>query len=420
MVQSTEAGSDSRDDAGADDAGADDTRDGGPYWDPYDVDIDADPYGVWQRLRDEAPVYRNERFDFWALSRFDDIEAAHRDPATYSSAHGTVLEMMTERPYPGSMMIFMDPPEHTRLRSLVSRAFTPRRIGSLEDRIRGFARDLLDAWVPGEPFDFVQQFGARLPSMVISSLFGVPAGDQEHVRHLIDTVFHLDPDHGMINDIAFAARIELHEYLLDQLRQRVAHRTDDMLTALVEAELDEDGVTRRLTLEESAEFANLLISAGTETVARLLGWASVLLARHPDQRADLAAEPSLVPNAIEELLRYEAPSPVNGRWTTRDVELHGSTIPAGSKVLLITGSAGRDEGKYPDADRFDVRRQFDHHVSFGYGIHFCLGAALARMEGRIGLEEVLARHPAWEVDEARAVRLHTSTVRGWVNVPVTA
>lgn len=372
-------------------------------------------------MRDEAPAYHNDRFGFWALSRFADVEAAHRDAGTFSSAHGTVLEMMSDRPYPGSMMIFMDPPEHTRLRTLVSRAFTPRRIGALEDRVRAIAVQLLEAWEPGATFDFVQQFAARLPSMVISSMFGVPPSDQEHVRHLIDTVFHLDPEKGMVNDIAFGARIELHQYLLDQLAERAARPTDDMLTALLESEIvGDDGATRRLTAVESAEFANLLISAGTETVARLLGWAAVTLHRHPDQRAELAADPSLIPNAIEELLRYDAPSPVNGRWTTRDVELHGTTIPEGSKVLLLAGSAGRDERKYPDADRFDIHRRFDHHVSFGYGIHFCIGAALARMEGRIGLEEALRRHPGWVVDEANAVQQHTSTVRGWVHVPVSA
>jgi cytochrome P450 len=194
-----------------------------------------------------------------------------------------------------------------------------------------------------------------------------------------------------------------------------------MLTDLVEAELtDADGTTRRLTIREATDFADLIISAGTETVARLLGWAAVLLDRYPDQRTDLAAHPDAIPNAVEELLRYEAPSPVQGRWLTRDIELHGRTVPARSKVLLLTGSAGRDERKYPGAERFDVRRTFDHHVSFGYGIHFCLGAALARLEGRIALEEVLARRPAWTVDHDAAVRLHTSTVRGWVNVPVRA
>jgi cytochrome P450 len=193
-----------------------------------------------------------------------------------------------------------------------------------------------------------------------------------------------------------------------------------MLTDLVQAEItDDDGTTRRLTREESATFAILLISAGTETVARLLGWAAVVLDANPDQRAQLAADPTLIPNAVEELLRFEAPSPVQGRWTTAESQLSGGTIPAGSKVLLLTGSAGRDERKYPDAQRFDIHRAFDHHVSFGYGIHFCIGAALARLEGRVALEETLARFPTWTVDHDRAERLHTSTVRGWVHVPIT-
>jgi cytochrome P450 len=183
---------------------------------------------------------------------------------------------------------------------------------------------------------------------------------------------------------------------------------------------DEDGNPQRLTIKEAAGFANLLISAGTETVARLIGWAGVVLDEHPDQRRALADDPSLIPNAIEELLRYEAPSPVQGRFTTRTIELHGTTIPEGSKVLLLTGSAGRDERKYPDADRFDVRRHFDRQVSFGYGIHFCLGAALARLEGRVALEELLRRHPTWTVDRQAAVRLHTSTVRGWSRLPATS
>ena len=267
----------------------------------------------------------------------------------------------------------------------------------------------------------MQSFGAQLPSMVISALLGVPAEDREHVRHQIDEVFHLDPEHGMINDVSLTAQIELHQYLCTALEDRQASPRDDMLTDLVQAEVtDDSGQTRRLTLEESASFANLLICAGTETVARLLGWAAVMLAEHPDQQAELAADHSLIPNAVEELLRYEAPSPVQGRWLTRDVELHGTTMPADSKVLLLTGSAGRDERKYPDAHRFDIHRSFDHHVSFGYGIHFCLGAALARMEGRIALEETLKRRQGWTVDLDGAVRLHTSTVRGWVNVPVQA
>ena len=389
------------------------------YWDPFDVDIDSNPYGIWTRLRDDAPLYRNDRFDFWALSRFADVEAASTSPRVFSSAHGTVLELMAERPIGGGQMIFMDPPDHTRLRSLVSRAFTPRRMSLLESRIHEFAAGLLDPLVGAGEFDYVQDFGAILPSMVISSLLGVPDADRAYVHQMIDTLFHIEPGVGMINDTAFRARIELFEYMQAQIRERTAAPQDDMLTDLAESELTEpDGSVRRLTDQESTEFALLLIGAGTETVARLLGWSAVLLDAHPDQRADLASDAALLPNAVEELLRYEAPSPVQGRWTTEPVELHGEVVPADSKILLLTGSAGRDDRKYPDADRFDIRRQFDHHVSFGYGVHFCLGAALARMEGRIGIQETLARFPELTVDLDRAQRLHTSTVRGWTNVPV--
>jgi len=390
------------------------------YWDPFDVEIDAHPYGVWQQMRDEAPVYYNDRFDFYALSRFADVEAASKNPKVFSSSHGTVLEIMAEHPVGGGQMIFMDPPDHTQLRSLVSRAFTPRRMSLLEDEIRRIAAGLLDAQAGESSFDYVQDFAATLPSMVISSLLGVPSADRARVHHLIDTMFHIEPGVGMINDISFSARIELFEYLHVELDARRRQPQDDMLTDLVMSEItDADGSVRRLTTQESAEFAILLIGAGTETVARLLGFAAVVLDEHPDQRAELVADPSLISNTIEELLRYEAPSPVQGRWTFEAVELHGITIPAESKVLLLTGSAGRDERKYPDGDRFDIHRTFDHHVSFGYGVHFCLGAALARMEGRIGLEETLIRYPSWQVDYAGAKRLHTSTVRGWTNVPVT-
>jgi cytochrome P450 len=389
------------------------------YWDPFDTEIDADPHPVWRRMRDDAPVYRNERYDFVALSRFADVEAAHRDPGTYSSAHGTVLEMMSPQPMGGGFIIFMDPPDHTQLRALVSRAFTPRRMTQLEARIRELCGELFDQ-AGADTFDYVQSFAARLPAEVIAALIGVPEGDREYVRKYIDQTFHIEPGVGMINDVSLEAQGLLVHYLHEQLVDRQQHPRDDLLTALVEAEItDHDGQLRKLTASESATFANLLISAGTETVARLLGNAAVVLAEHPDQRAELAADPSLLPNAVEELLRYEAPSPVQGRWTTRDVELHGDVVPKHSKVLLLTGSAGRDDRKYEDPDQFDIHRQFDVHVAFGYGIHFCLGAALARLEGRIGLEETLRRYPTWEVHHDRTVRLHTSTVRGYAQVPIT-
>jgi cytochrome P450 len=391
------------------------------YWDPFDTELDAWPYDVWRRMRDEAPVYRNDRYDFWALSRYDDVEAAHRDPATFVSSHGTVLELISDRPMDTGMMIFMDPPEHTHHRSLVSRAFTPRRVNNLEPHIRELCDELLEPWDGSSSFDYVEDFGAQLPSLVITELLGVDLAERKTVKGWIDETFHIEPGVGMVNDRSLRARIKLHEYLMAQIAERRSAPRDDLLTALVQAEVTGgDGVARSLTPEEATQFANLLISAGTETVARLLGWAAVILDEHPDQRRELASDFSLIPNAVEELLRYEAPSPVQGRYTTRDVTLHGTTIPARSKVLLVTGSAGRDERQYPDADRFDIHRHFERHMSFGYGIHFCLGAALARLEGRVALEETLRRHPSWEVDHDAAVRLHTSTVRGWSSVPVTA
>jgi cytochrome P450 len=390
-----------------------------PYWDPLDESLKDDPHPAWRRLRDEAPAYHNEQYGFWALSRFEDVERAHRDPKLYSSAHSTVLEMMTDQAQLEGMMINLDPPEHTVLRRLVSKAFTPRRVAELEEEIRTLCARLLDAQRGTDGFDYVQDFGAQVPANVIAALLGVPPHDREEVRHYIDQIFHIEPGVGMVNDVSATAGLWLIDYIDGQLAERRKHPRDDMLTDLVDAELvDPDGATRRLTPPESAGFGLLIISAGTETVARLLGWAGLLLAMHPDQQADLAKDPSLIPNAVEELLRYESPSPVQGRWLTKEVNLYGQVIPANSKVLLLTGSAGRDERVYPNADQFDVRRKFKLHVAFGYGIHFCLGAALARMEGRIALEETFKRFPTWTVDEERAVPLHTSTVRGYKELPI--
>ncbi|CAO5257654.1 cytochrome P450 [Frankia sp. AgKG'84/4] len=390
------------------------------YYDPYDTEIDAAPHELWRRMRDEAPVYRNDRYDFWALSRHADVDAASRNTKTYSSARGTTLELLSGGGASTGMIIFMDPPEHGRLRALVSRAFTPRRIGLLHEQIRQQCVDLLDPYVGSGGFDFVADFGAELPSRVISALLGVPAVDQPRILNIINTMFHIEPGVGMMNDTAINAMFELHAYLTEQLDERRAHPRDDMLTDLVRAEIDEaDGTKRRLTDEESANFGVLLVSAGTETVARLLGWASVALAAFPDQRQILVDDPSAIPNGVEELLRYEAPSPAQGRWTTRELTLHGVTIPAESKVLLLTGSAGRDERAFANPDVLDVRRRLESHVSFGLGAHYCLGAPLARLEGRIALEEALRRFPTWEVDHDKAERLHTSTVRGYKKVPIT-
>ncbi|MBU3700474.1 MAG: cytochrome P450 [Acidimicrobiia bacterium] len=390
------------------------------HWDPYDTVLDDDPHPTWKRMRDEAPVYRNDHFDFWALSRFADVEAASRDTATFSSSHGTVLELMGPHMVGSGQMIFMDPPEHTMYRQLVSRAFTPRRMAMLDDHVRDVSAELLDGLSGRATFDYVQDFAAQLPSRIISRLVGVPEDEREEQRINIDEMFHIDPERGMINDIAFLARVRVHEYLLDLVKRHQAAPSafgDDMINVLIGSEItDDDGSTRRLTDEELVVFTLLLYVAGTETVMRLLGNAAVILAAHPDQRAELVADPSLIAGAVEELLRYEAPSPVQGRWVLRDTVVRGVSIPAGSRVLLLTGSAGRDEREYPDADRFDIRRDIRKHVTFGYGVHYCLGASLARTEGRIALEETLRRHPQWEVDPSRTVRQHTSTVRGWTEV----
>ncbi|MDT4906333.1 MAG: hypothetical protein QOH52_4349 [Pseudonocardiales bacterium] len=388
------------------------------YWDPYDTVLDDDPYPVWKRLRDEAPVYRNDELDFWALSRFADIEAAHKDPTTFSSAHGTVLERMGPNVSQSRMMIFLDPPEHSILRSLVSRAFTPRRVSDIHDRVRQICAELLDPHLETGGFDFVRDFAAQLPSRVISSLVGVSPEDQEPTRRLVEDMFHIEPGVGMVNDISATAALELVVYLSELVEARRAEPRDDLISDLTQAEISDGSGSRQLTSDECTEFAILLYTAGTETVAKLLGNAAVVLAANQDQRATLASEPALIPSAIEELLRLEPPSPINGRWTTRDVELYGTLIPKNSKVLLLTGSAGRDERVFPDPDRFDVHRSTAHHLSFGYGAHFCIGAALARLEGRVALEETLSRFPEWDVDPAGVERAHTSTVRGYRRVDI--
>lgn len=389
------------------------------YWDPYDVELDVDPYPTWRAMRDHDPVYRNEKYDFWALSRYADVEFAHRQPGQYLSSHGVTLEQLSPQKKQTAMMIMNDPPEHTRLRSIVSRAFTPRRVADLEPAVRAHCKEMLAAWEPGADFDFVGQFGGELPSRVISELFDVPVADRDRIHKTIDTVFHIEPGVGMTNETSFLAMLDLHAYLMELIEARTASPGEDLVSALTVAEMDEgDEGSRRLTASEIADFGVLLITAGTETVGKLLGWASLLLGEHRDQQQFLRENPDAIPQGIEETLRFEAPSPVQSRWLEEPVELHGVTIPGGSKVLLLTGSAGRDERKYDDADRYDVRREFDRHVSFGYGIHFCLGAALARLEGRVALEEALAHTPMWESDRAASEQVHTSTVRGWKSVAV--
>jgi len=389
------------------------------YYDPYDYVIDEDPHPTWKRMRDEAPVYRNDRYDFWALSRFRDVLDASLDDGCFSSAYGTVLELIGDEPNASPMMIFKDRPEHTQLRKLVSRGFSPRRIAGLEPEIRAIACRYLDQQVGRSGFDYLEDFGARLPVMVISTLLGVPEEDREDIRHWTDALLHRDEGQTDMAEKHEEVSQNLWGYFAQYVAERRRSPQDDMMTDLVQAEIHlDDGGTRKLTDVELLAFIGLLSGAGNETVARLLGWAATTLARNPGERRKLVEDPAKIPNAVEELLRYEAPSPVQARKLVRPVELHGTKLPAGAKVLLLTGSAGRDGREYADPDRFDVERRIERHVSLGYGTHFCLGASLARMEGRVALEETLRRFPEWDVEWDETERVHTSTVRGYAKVPI--
>jgi cytochrome P450 len=386
------------------------------YYDPYDFEIDADPYPIWARLREEQPLYYNERYDFYALSRFADVERGLVDWRTYSSAKGTLLEIIKSgMEIPPGSIIFEDPPNHDLHRGLLSRVFTPRKMNAIEPKVREFCARSLDPLVGAGGFDFIRDLGAQMPMRTIGMLLGIPEQDQEALRDRIDDGLRLDegtmPEVDYVNDQAGA--------FAEYIDWRAEHPSDDLMTELLQAEYtDTEGALRRLTREEVLGYVNLIAAAGNETTTRLIGWTGKVLADHPDQRRQLAEDRSLVPGAIEELLRFEPPSPVQARHVTEDVEHYGQVVPAGSAMLLLNAAANRDERKFPDGERFDVRRPIDHHLSFGYGIHFCLGAALARLEGRVALDEVLQRFPTWEIDEDNAVQARTSTVRGWERLPV--
>ena len=387
-------------------------------YDPYDYAVDADPHPVWKRMRDEAPVYYNEEHDFFALSRYEDVHDASTDWQTFSSAKGSVLEIIR---HPEALevsrnILFMDPPEHDQHRALIGRRFTPRQVEHMADDVRALSALYLDPFVDSAGFDYVQDFGALVPMMVISAFMGVPAADQNSVRRLADALVHREEGEQGVP-------VEMHHivnrYFDGALAIREFEPRDDFMSELITAEITlEDGSTRLLDQGERLRMLALVAGGGNETVARALSWAGALLAEHPDQRRMLVENPSLIPHAVEEILRYEAPSPVQARVATREVTLHGVTIPEGAVVLLLTNSANRDEREFPDADRFDITRQPGQHLAFGFGTHFCVGAALARLEIRVALEETLKRFPTWEVDWRNVERTHTSTVRGYHRLPI--
>ncbi len=340
------------------------------------------------------------------------------DWTTYSSAKGSVLELIRsgiEIP-PGSI-IFEDPPGHALHRGLLSRVFTPRKMAAIEPKVRDFCARSLDPVVGSGGFDFIADLGAQMPMRTIGMLLGIPEQDQEALRDQIDEVLRLEagtmPDVDQFDAHGQASAFE--EYI----EWRADHPSDDVMTELLQAEYEDPaGERRRLTRPEVVGFVNLIAAAGNETTTRLIGWTGKVLADHPDQRADVVEDRSLVANTIEEVLRFEAPSPVQARYVTTDVEHHGQGMPTGSVMLLLNGSGNRDDRKFADGDSFNIHRKLDHHLSFGYGVHFCLGAALARLEGRVALDEVLQRFPTWQVDWDNAKQARTSTVRGWEKLPV--
>jgi len=390
---------------------------GNVYYDPYDVELVVDPYPTFRRLREEAPLYYNEKYDFFALSRFEDVERGLVDRATYISGRGAILELIKANiTVPSGVIVFEDPPIHTIHRGLLSRVFTPRKMNALEPRIRELCARSLDPLVGRGGFDLIADLGAQMPMRVIGMLLGIPEADQEAVRDRADADLRTKPGQPMKYS---GGGIATGEHFAEYIEWRAKHPSDDIMTELLNAEFDDEtGVTRRLTREEILTYVSVVAGAGNETTTRLIGWAGKVLADHPDQRRELVDDPTLIPNAIEELLRFEPPAPHVCRCTSREVEHYGRSVPAGSVVMMLMGSANRDDRRYPKGDCFDIHREVGQHLAFGLGGHFCLGAALARIEGRVALEELLKRFPEWHVDMEHAKLSPTSTVRGWQTLPV--
>jgi cytochrome P450 len=402
--------------------------DGPLVFDPYDYDFHEDPYPLYRRLRDEAPAYRNAEGDFWALSRSADVLDAFRDSKRYSNGQGVSLDPAVWGPTAWRTMSFlaMDPPRHGRMRGLVSRGFTPKRVADLEPRIRELARLHLDeafAKDPGGGFDFVADFAGRLPMDVISEMMGVPEADRAELRRLADLTMHREEGVNDIPPAGIDAVFALAGYYTDMVAARRTSRTDDLTSALIDAEVDGD----RLTDDEIISFLFLMVVAGNETTTKLLSHAWYWGWRNPEQRAIVQADPACIPGWVEETLRYDTSSQLLARYTLEDVPIHGTVIPAGSRVVLLAGSANRDPRAFDDPDDYHVLRfgpdgaaSQGKLASFGVGRHFCMGASLARLEARVALEELLLAVSDWDVDEAGATRVHSVSVRGFATLPTTA
>lgn len=384
---------------------------------PYDYDFHEDPYPTYAWLRAHAPLYRNEELDFWALSRYSDVTAGFRDNGRLSSANGVSLDPAAYGPHAHRTMSFlaMDEPRHMRMRALVSRAFTPRRVAGLEARVAELTRQHLDAALAKEEFDFIGEFAGKLPMDVISELLGVPVADRDRLRALADTVMHRADGVLDVPPSAIDASLELARYYAEMLARRRVRRSDDLASALLDAEIDGE----RLTDVDIIGFLFLMVVAGNETTTKLLGNSLYWAWRNPGELAHVMADPTLVPAWIEETLRYDTSSQIIVRTATTDLDYHGRTVPAGARVLLLIGSANRDEDVFGDGDSFRIGREPGAQLaSFGAGVHFCLGASLARLEARVALTEIVKRVADYEIDDAAADRVHSTNVRGFATLPV--
>ena len=389
------------------------------YYDPFDLGIRQDPYPLYQRLRDERPLYRNERLNFYVVSRFDDVERGLVDRKNFSSARGVVLGMIEveDLEIPAGLFIAEDAPFHTMHRSVVSRVFTVKAMEALEPQVRTFTAQTLDGLVGSSGFDFVKDLGMIVPMQVISMLVGIPEQDQGKLRQMSEDALQraYDPDQA-----PFASMGAINAVFEEYIAWRKDHPSDDLLTRMLNLTFeDQSGTTRHLSHDEVLTYLNVIATGGSDTTTRLIGWTGSILAQNPQQRQRLVDDPSLIPNAVNEILRFEPPPYHIARHVVNDVELHGQTVPAGSILVMLPGAANRDERHFPEPDAFDVGRKIDHMLSFGYGPHFCLGAALARLEGRVVLEELLKRFPTWEIDFDNARLTDGYMTRGWETLPAT-
>jgi cytochrome P450 len=389
------------------------------YYDPFDFDIDDDPYPVWKRMRAEAPLYFNDKYNFYALSRYGDVAPALPDWKTYRSGRGTTADILFSGiEVPPGILLFEDPPLHDLHRRLLSRVFTPRRMLAVEGLVRDFCSRALDPLRDLDGFDFVADLGAIMPMRTIGYLLGIPEEGQQQIRDLNDKSITVRSQQEGTNGVSPTIFEDSIAMFAEYIEWRATHPSDDLMTDLLNAEVEErDGSRRRLERTEVLAYTAMIAGAGNETTARLIGFMGELLGEHSDQRRELVADPSLIASAVEETLRYEPPSPVQARYVACDVELYGHTVTEGSYMLLLNGSANRDETRFTEPDRYDIHRT-GGHLSFGQGLHFCLGSALARLEARVAFEEVLKRWTDWDVDYDNANRARTSSVRGWAQLPV--